>query len=527
MYFIHSFYTFQNNHYLCVTYFECKNSFDTIFMVYKKNLHKNIADIIDTIHKHPVEALILLMLSICDSFLDSVADGLVLRSAWFSLPILLLIAYIARTYIHNDSSWRRAYEMIFPLSLIILLAGIDEKFVGMQDTTAYNTIVSLLSIWALTIGHFKNDSDFIVNMTSLGWAAIRSFFVVFISWASFFIVISVAESILEVNIDSNILHIPWTLVFPILMFTLYEHTAPIDTIESDIANGILNFVVTIALMLFTLIMYIYIFKIIFSCELPSGGIARVTYIYFLTSIAASSLYRIAMVNIFNRFYYWLPLVAVPIIILFWIAVIRRIYDYGFTEQRVYMVAAGILNLVFMFMMVYKRQYTYKTTIQYAAVSLFVLGLVPPLSAENISKHLQWTNAMAPDVVNKAETESFSSTLEPYKIFYNNNSSVDITQYSKMIIPADVISHGDTIDILLTRDTANFVTPHHITLYSDKLIRDLAHQNNMIYDDFLGLAFRGATLAPLNLRKDSMLVIFRHIMVNSTNCEASVQAVLIE
>jgi len=469
-----------------------------------------------TFHERPVECTLLLLLTICDSIASDAFDGLLYESGMLVIPVLLLVSFITNALIPQDNGWRRLYELIVPITVIALIGGMDEKFVNFSKTTEYYTIIFLLSVGCITVKHFKTDIEFIINMASIGWAALRSFVVSLAVAIALFVIVLTTENIFGISLGKYLFSIPWTLIFPMLFLAYYDHTPQLDTIQSSFANGILNYVVTLSVIIFTAILYLYILKIIFTWELPTGGVARLTYFYFIAAMMTSSLYRLAMNNVFNSFYHWLPTLSVPVIILFWVAAIRRIYDFGFTEARVYMLVAGFLNVIFMFMVIFDRKRAYKSMLIHAMAFAFVLGLIPPISAKNIASHLQWTNAVSNYEIEEAVNDTVISS---YKFIENNDKPLDIANYKEVIFPQATIS-GDT----LTLETRNGVI---LTTSYENLIRSMAHRNDMTYDDFLGLAYTGYGTASLSVEVDSMCILFRRIVFNDYEDKAVVSAVFLK
>lgn len=484
----------------------------------QESFSQSTHDTMKTFKERPVECILILILTICNTFARDAFDGLLYQSTWLVIPIMFLAAFIANALLPQDNNWRKLYEFILPLAIIGLIGGTDEKFAELRSTTEYYTIISLLFAGCLIVKHFKNDLEFIINMTSIGWAALRSLVISLAAWMAFSILVLSIENIFEITIESHLLSIPWTLVFPILLLSFYDHTPQVSTIESPFANGLLNFVVTIAIIGFTVILYAYIIKILVTWNLPHGGIARMTYLFFIASITTSSLYRLTMMNVFNSFYHWLPILSLPIIVLYWVAVIRRIYDFGFTEPRVYMVMAGIINLVFMFMVFFDRKIAYKSTITYAMGFAFVLGLIPPISAQNIASNLQWTNAVS-TVVSENIAVAEDLPVSSFKFIENDNQPIDIHGFKTAIFPKATIS-GDSL--ILENDDKIIL----ITGYED-MIRRIAHRNDMTYDDFLGLAYTGYGTATLNVEMDSVYISFKKIIFNDYEKKAVVGAAFLK
>jgi Domain of unknown function (DUF4153) len=112
--------------------------------------------------------------------------------------------------------------------------------------------------------------------------------------------------------------------------------------------ALVKFVLVPLLLVYTAILYAYAIKIVFAWELPKGTLGSMVVGYLLVGAATLLLgYPVretggVLVRLFWR--YWVWLAALPVVLLF-IAVSRRIGDYGLTEDRYLMVLVGVWALI--------------------------------------------------------------------------------------------------------------------------------------------------------------------------------------
>ncbi|WP_025764170.1 DUF4153 domain-containing protein [Dyadobacter tibetensis] len=107
---------------------------------------------------------------------------------------------------------------------------------------------------------------------------------------------------------------------------------------------------------YLLILYVYTGKILINWSLPSGGVAYLVLAFSVAGIFALLLlyplrhqHKEKWVHLFSRRFY---LALLPLLILLFVGILRRIYDYGITENRYIVVAMacwlGAQTLYFLF-----------------------------------------------------------------------------------------------------------------------------------------------------------------------------------
>lgn len=96
---------------------------------------------------------------------------------------------------------------------------------------------------------------------------------------------------------------------------------------------------------YMVVLYVYMFKIILTWELPQGTLTKmVSIMMFGLSIIIVLLYPVIKKggNSYERFVArWLPLIALPLVILMTVGIVRRLSDYGITANRLYVLTLNI------------------------------------------------------------------------------------------------------------------------------------------------------------------------------------------
>jgi hypothetical protein len=171
------------------------------------------------------------------------------------------------------------------------------------------------------------------------------------------------------------------------------------------------YILTPILALYAVILYAYLFKIIFTWELPNGFVS-----WLVTALALGGLLVITflfpvreeddnkVVNFISR---WFGLIILPLLLLMSIGIFRRIGDYGLTINRVYIL---LLNLWFYGIYIYLFL-TNSKHVKWILISPVVAGLllsIGPWSVANIVKYVRTSEVEA--VFSKPVSQEEAQTI---------------------------------------------------------------------------------------------------------------------
>ena len=202
------------------------------------------------------------------------------------------------------------------------------------------------------------------------------------------------EKLFKVNINNKIYPDLWIMLTGIFNTWFFLAGFPLNFSELDLKEdypkGLKIFTQYILLPLvsiYLLILYAYMFKIIITAQWPVGWVSYLVIGFSIGGILSLLLiYPVRndennkWILIFSRFFYF---ALFPLIILLFLAVKRRINDYGITEQRYFIL---ILALWLLFIAVYFLLSKSKN-IKLIPVSLCILTLAAsfgPWGAFNVS-----------------------------------------------------------------------------------------------------------------------------------------------
>ena len=130
---------------------------------------------------------------------------------------------------------------------------------------------------------------------------------------------------------------------------------------------IVEYLFSPALVVYTLILILYIIKILFKWELPEGGVAYLVGAFVAIALLSRLLRELVEeTGLFDWFYRAFPYIAVAPLVLLWIGAFRRVGEYGLTEARVFLLAGAFLLTLFDLMLVSEKTRSF-------ALMSFILG----------------------------------------------------------------------------------------------------------------------------------------------------------
>lgn len=184
---------------------------------------------------------------------------------------------------------------------------------------------------------------------------------------------------------------------------------------------------------YLIILYAYSLKIVLNWNLPKGWVS-----YLVTALALLGFSIQMMINpvqktikswTINKFYPWFYILLLPLIVLLFVAIFKRIGEYGFTENRFFIlsIAIWILGITVYLLLSKKKQ------LRILPMSLLILTLLSSFgfwSVFNISKNSQVSH--------------FKSTFN--KVL-KNNKTASSKEYDKMESIIDYLTDRESSHLL--------------------------------------------------------------------------------
>ena len=233
------------------------------------------------------------------------------------------------------------------------------------------------------------------------------------------------------HLYEHIISFVWFVLAPQVCFTLM--TQDEDEVKEPVKplRIILDFILSPAVIIYTVILYLYFITIAVKWDLPKGNVA-----WLITGfISAALVGRLMQYVLTRRHYDWfytrLPWIAIPPLVMYWIGSVYRVSVYSFTESRFYLIVAGVLMTLFVVMLLWRRSRRFQLMALITAGAIVVFTYIPGISARSIGLSCQ-VERFNKLVTELKLTDSKTGKL-PKKVDINviNADSVLCSQYREL------------------------------------------------------------------------------------------------
>lgn len=348
-------------------------------------------DLLSVMHRHPLELLLLLAQTVA-------------MIVWFELkrdpdlPRLLLCGWWAQLLLivnlsTGRSRWRRIYWVAWiPLVPLLLWselsAWVDTD--GEILTFAILTLLALLACRrALSNERFVADALVYLRAAVLACLFTAVAYGLFCAtlWSTAY-VFGFAAMLWVKHLMGDLLLLMLFFAAPVLFLMMCDRWEGSRFRPSRVLEILLNGIVSPAVFVYAVILYLYLLKILFTWSLPEGGVAYLVFGFTMTALIVKALRLQLEKTAFNWFFDRFSLLSIPTIALFWVGVARRIGEYGLTEPRIYLLVCGAVMTFCVVLFLSRRTGRYFWVVLFAMVLFAAVVFIPALDPARVALRSQ-------------------------------------------------------------------------------------------------------------------------------------------
>ena len=303
---------------------------------------------------------------------------------WFFVPLLMLSFWLQRV---NLGAYYASFFIFLPLMVIDWAIDLEPflRTYGFGFTYVLAGILLIVGNRRLDNRAFAANALHVATQLFFGLviSGILTLAVLAIVW-SFFYIFGIDGLALLIYTALFI----WFVLAPQVCFTLIRQPHDLDGALVRVLSIILNYILSPAIVVYTVILYAYFLKILFEWNLPKGGVAWLVMGFVAVALVGRVAQSVLKQRYFDWFYNRFTLIALPPLVMYWIGSLYRISLYGFTESRFYLLVAGLLMTLFVLMLCTERTGRYQLMVFIFAVAIVVFTYIPGISAKSIGLRCQ-------------------------------------------------------------------------------------------------------------------------------------------
>lgn len=356
--------------------------------VMKTNMRKFARELAATLLGNPVETLLsiaLLTLSVLTwkEILDTkLGENVLLAPLFFTVSFVL----------NRLGRERKSIKVLYWISVLQAVLLFTVKAAFWVSSPAYPA--SLIIAVALVASYnFKRDNtSFVRNFIAYAREIIFALIIataIFLSILAIFHSISYLFGVFEESLKDITFYASTTcylFIAPVAFLQLNSKAGEDEEKRLGIKvfrifELVINYILSPAIFIYTIILYVYIAGIVFEMSLPKGNLAYMVIAFVISFFAIKSILPLLERPLFVRIYESASLISILPLTIFWIGTIYRISEYGYTAGRVYLIVCGlILSLsVILYLIRHMGRLLYVAWITIVLLSVFTY--IKPISAK--------------------------------------------------------------------------------------------------------------------------------------------------
>lgn len=364
----------------------------------KEKIQRALAAVWDAVKAHPVEIVILLYVCVAGCYGISHPDIFDVKNEpapwWFrpmSLAPFMVVAAYSLQPLRKRGIW---WLLLYLLPLAGMVAGFAMPFLldWVEETVYWIAVLAALPLWLCVRHRLTENEPFVQRNVQMAWSAVRALLVAGILYLLYAAIAYTIQSLFDIprKVWDGWYEQAALLLFcglaPVLFFAMEDRP---ETIEiRRFWAVLLNWVLTPALLIYTVVLYVYAAKILFTWNLPKGGVAIMVTVFFVIFLLAKMLQMLTEPQPFKWFYDHFSLFVLPLLALFWAGLSRRLADYGLTESRYYLLLGGGLMTVCALIFLFRNRRGYFALTAATLVTVLLVVLVPSLRGEKVAMRSQ-------------------------------------------------------------------------------------------------------------------------------------------
>lgn len=296
----------------------------------------------------------------------------------FSIYLFLFPIYFSSVFLLKKFPYGAWIAVAYSIAITLLF-----KFssTAIYDNSAYFGLLAIHFLLFLAYPLPKDNRAFVyVAMLKLVQLCFAMFIALVINFALLMIYYSV-EYLFNIEIIDHFVKqtaILTQLFFAPILFLLFHSRKSADDENIQFRYEVelmINYVLSPLVIIYTLIVYLYLGKIVLTASLPQGGLAYIIIFYLSLGLLCIALHAMLTQPKWQAFYRYFTYLALAPLGLLWVGIYERISAYGLTETRFLLVIIATLLSIFILCSLSKKLQQYRLFTLITAAMIFLAFIV--------------------------------------------------------------------------------------------------------------------------------------------------------
>ena len=174
----------------------------------------------------------------------------------------------------------------------------------------------------------------------------------------------------------------WLVLVPLLC-CLFISEKKLALKGSKFLTILVDYILSPALLIYSVILYLYILRILFRWQLPDGGVAYLVGSFIGVALICYLLQELLEKRHFDWYYKYFPYIAIAPLLLLWIGVFRRVGEYGLTEQRFYLIVIALLLTVFTIFLSFPKMRSFQRMSLIVGGAAILFTFIPGIRSKDL------------------------------------------------------------------------------------------------------------------------------------------------
>lgn len=410
----------------------------------KKRIEAIIIRLRLAIRQHPVEVLLSVVFCLLGCVhIESGYEYQFLEGPLAYFPVLFLIIYTL-----NGVTLQKKFRWLYFLSALFCVPFFGWTIMDVWTPTYLVSLV-VVQLFYLVSG-WKRDNDEFVRVALRYLKAMLS--AGLLAGVAYLLAVSIYVSVQYIfeiwngsdrRFYSEAAYLVFMCGMPLLFLMFNQEKEEKDDSRNRLFEVLLNYVLSPALLIYAVILYLYFIKVTVLWSLPKGAVAYIV----VSFVSAMFIQKGCQVFLSKRYYDWFykraSLAVLPALVMYWVGVYYRINQYGFTEPRVYLVVTGVILTGLAILFFTKRWGSYLYASCLSIVCLSAVTYIPGVTAEDIERISQTARG---NYSPKERIYDYQSFLE-----IEDGNPVDISGY-QTLVPVMGYRSSDKMWTTIEQDT---------------------------------------------------------------------------